>query len=247
MKEKLCAVFTIVDYSKGQDMAALCKEIKLPVRFTAHGHGTADSSMLELLGFGENRKSMTITLLSENDAPTFFSAVEQKMHISEPGHGVMFSVPISSATAFTVALVTKNYMPTQSENKEDVTPMQHTHELIITIITKGYSEDVKAAANAAGSRGGTMIHALGMGGEEAMKFLGIAIQPEKDIIFNVVRKEDKHKVMRAIAEAVGINTEGKGILFSVPVGDVFGIKDSALTPIDEEPTPEGPVAEEPQA
>ena len=234
MKEKLYAVFTIVDYSKGADVAALSKEIKVPVRFTTHGHGMADTSMLELLGFGEHRKSRTITLLSQKDAPTYFSAVEQRLRISEPGHGILFTVPISSATAFTAALVTENFMPKQSEQKEEVTPMQHTHELIITIITKGYSEDVKAAANAAGSRGGTMIHALGMGGEEAKKFLGIAIQPEKDIIFNVVRKEDKRKVMQAIAEAVGINTEGKGILFSVPVGDVFGIKDSTLTPLSDE-------------
>ncbi|MBO5789836.1 MAG: hypothetical protein J6R40_01640, partial [Clostridia bacterium] len=207
MKEKLYAVFTIVDYSKGADVAALSKEIKVPVRFTTHGHGMADMSVLELLGFGEHRKSMTITLLSEKDTPTYVSAVEQKLRISEPGHGILFTVPIASATAFTAALVTQNFMP-QNELKEEVSSMHHTHELIITIITKGYSEDVKAAANAAGSRGGTMIHALGMGGEEAKKFLGIAIQPEKDIIFNVVRKEDKRKVMQAIAEAVGINTEG---------------------------------------
>ena len=244
MKEKLFAVFTIVNYSKGEDVTSLSKEIKLPVCFTTHGHGMADPSVRELMGFVEHRKSMSIALLSQKDTATYVVALEQALQISEPGNGILFTVPISSATAFTAALVTQNFMP-KTEQTEELSSMHHTHELIITIITKGYSEDVKAAANAAGSRGGTMIHALGMGGEEAKKFLGIAIQPEKDIIFNVVRKEDKHKVMQAIAEAVGINTEGKGILFSLPVSDVFGIKDSTLTPlVDEADTSDEAPAEE---
>ena len=100
---------------------------------------------------------------------------------------------------------------------------EHEYELIITIITRGYFQDVKTAALAAGARGGTLIHALGMGAEEAQKFLGIAIQPEKEIILNVVKREDKNKVMSAIAESSGINTQGRGIIFSLPVDCVMGL------------------------
>ena len=102
---------------------------------------------------------------------------------------------------------------------------RHEHELIVTIITKGCFAEVKAAANSAGARGGTLIHALGMGGEEAQKFLGISIQPEKDIILIVVRREEKNKVMKAIAEAAGINTQGKGIIFSLPVDSAIGLSE----------------------
>ena len=104
---------------------------------------------------------------------------------------------------------------------------EHQYELIITIITRGYFQDVKTAALSAGARGGTLIHALGMGSEEAQKFLGIAIQPEKEIILNVVKREDKNKVMNAIAEAAGINTQGRGIIFSLPVDSVVGLNKMA--------------------
>ena len=102
---------------------------------------------------------------------------------------------------------------------------RHEHELIVAIITKCCFAEVKAAANSAGARGGTLIHALGMGGEEAQKFLGISIQPEKDIILIVVRREEKNKVMKAIAEAAGINTQGKGIIFSLPVDSAIGLSE----------------------
>ena len=100
---------------------------------------------------------------------------------------------------------------------------ENKYELIMTIVTSGYSATVKNAAIGAGARGGTLIHALGLGGEEAQKFLGIAIQPEKEIILNVVTREQKNDVMRAISEAVGINTEGRGIIFSLPVDAAFGL------------------------
>ena len=68
-----------------------------------------------------------------------------------------------------------------------------------------------------------------MGGDEAQKFLGIAIQPEKEIILNVVRREEKNGVMSAIAEAAGINTQGRGIIFSLPVDHAMGLA-KAITP-----------------
>ena len=107
-------------------------------------------------------------------------------------------------------------------------PAEYPYELIISIITKGHFPEVKAAASAAGARGGTLIHALGLGGEEAQKFLGISIQPEKDIILIVVNREEKNKVMKAIAEAAGINTEGKGIIFSLPVDSALGLSQVEL-------------------
>ena len=66
-----------------------------------------------------------------------------------------------------------------------------------------------------------------MGAEEAQKFLGIAIQPEKEIILNVVQRDEKNKVMSAIAEAAGINTQGRGIIFSLPVDYAIGLSKGA--------------------
>lgn len=235
MNKQMRAVFSIVDYSKGDMIAEIYKKENVPVAFATHGNGSADSSVLELLGFGENKKSVMLSILDLDRSERIFAAVEEKMHISKPGTGIMFSVPLTSATAFLVGLMDKEDSNAAAAQKgRDFEMAEHEHELIITIITKGYFPDVKAAANAAGARGGTLIHALGMGGEEAQKFLGIAIQPEKDLIFNVVRREEKTKIMKAIAEAAGINTQGRGIIFSLPVDAAMGLSLPNLTPESDE-------------
>ena len=226
MSEQMSAVFTIVDYSNGKIINDIYKEEQVPLRFFTHGHGSADSAMLEYLGFGENKKCINICLLSKERAKHIFSVAEEKLHLSKPGKGIIFSVPVTSATAFLAQLAAHDHGSTNvTKESEQIMAQEHGHELIITIITKGYFAEVKEAANAAGARGGTLIHALGLGGEEAQKFLGIAIQPEKDIILIVVRREEKNKVMKSISEAVGINTQGRGIIFSLPVDSAFGLSE----------------------
>ena len=217
-------LFSIVDYSKGEEMMSLYKDAKLPLFFATHGYGCADTTIFEYLGFGENKKSIMISLVSSERANYIFSLAEEKMNISKPGKGIIFTVPMTSATAFLAALIDKDNKNHPKITKEDNAAMtENKYELIITIVTSGYAATVKNAAVAAGSRGGTLIHALGLGGEEAKKFLGIAIQPEKEIILNVVTREQKNDVMKAISDAVGINTEGRGIIFSLPVDAAFGL------------------------
>jgi nitrogen regulatory protein PII len=185
----------------------------------------ADSSIFEYLGFGENKKSIMIGVMSVERANYIFSLAEEKLNLSKPGTGIMFAVPMTSTTAFLSGLLSRDDESQPKITKESELSMQseHQYELIITIITRGYFQDVKNAATAAGARGGTLVHALGMGAEEAQKFLGIAIQPDKEIILNVVNREEKNKVMSAIAEAAGINTQGRGIIFSLPVDHAMGL------------------------
>lgn len=225
MPNSICAVFSVVDSEKSKEIAAIYKEKKFPIGISTHGFGMADSSVLELLGFGENKKNITVSLLSRARAHELFESLEKRLQITKPGHGIAFSVPMTAATAFLVSLSHTDTEKNRHAKKEcELDMAQNEYELIITIVTKGSSPDVKAAANAAGARGGTLIHALGLGAEEAQKFLGIAIQPEKDIILNVVHRSEKSRVMKAIGEAAGINTEGKGILFSLPVDEVLGLR-----------------------
>ena len=166
-----------------------------------------------------------LSTITNERANYILSLVEEKMIISKPGKGIMFTIPMTSTTAFLSGLLKRDDENQPKIVKENEVYMsgEHQYELIITIITKGYFQDVKKAATEAGARGGTMIHALGMGGDEAQKFLGIAIQPEKEIILNVVRREEKNGVMSAIAEAAGINTQGRGIIFSLPVDHAMGL------------------------
>ena len=100
--------------------------------------------------------------------------------------------------------------------------MANKFDLIITIVNKGYSDDVIDAAREAGASGGTVIYGLGTS-KNSETFLGVAIHPEKEIILTVVKHNEKDKIMQTISERSNLNSNGHGICFSLPTSNVVGI------------------------
>ena len=100
------------------------------------------------------------------------------------------------------------------------------YTLIITIVNRGHADQVMSAAREAGARGGTVIYARGTGIHETDRFMNIAIQPEKEMVLIIVRKTEVKKTTKAILEATGLRTEGRGISFTLPVTDLVGVVSS---------------------
>lgn len=227
-KKRMHAAFVIADFGRANLVGEVFAKEGIPLHLMLHGYGTADSALLNYLGFGEHKKCVALSVLPENGAARLLTAAAQILDLHRPGHGIVFTVPISGATAFLAGLSATipehtEYDCDETKEREELMSQQYTHELIIAIVTKGCFSEVKEAANAAGARGGTLLHALGTGSAEAEKFLGIHIQPEKDVILMVVSREQKNDVMAAVADAAGIQTQGKGILFSLPVSSAIGL------------------------
>lgn len=96
-------------------------------------------------------------------------------------------------------------------------------EAVFCIVNAGFSESVMNAARTVGVTGGTIIHAGGTASPNAEKLFGISISPEKEIVMMVVDKKIKDDVLHNLYSAVGLNTAGSGIAFSLPVSDAVGI------------------------
>lgn len=96
-------------------------------------------------------------------------------------------------------------------------------DVILTVVNRGFADLVMDAAKGAGAHGGTVMYARGAGIHEAEKFFGISIQPEKEVVLILVKHGDKNAIMQAIAKEAGLNKEGRGLSFSMPVDDVVGI------------------------
>ena len=99
------------------------------------------------------------------------------------------------------------------------------HEVIICIVNTGFSDEVMDAAREFGARGGTVIRARGTANSEAEKLFNIAIQPEKEIVMILIESKLKNNILHALYKAVGLNTPGQGIAFTLPVDDVVGLTD----------------------
>ncbi len=96
-------------------------------------------------------------------------------------------------------------------------------DLIITIIKKGYSEQIIDASKKAGAEGATIIFGRGTGIHEQKKILGIPIEPEKEIIFTVVPQEISERVLAAIIKAGKLERPATGIAFILELKKVTGV------------------------
>ena len=103
--------------------------------------------------------------------------------------------------------------------------MEFTHEMIVCIVNAGYSDLVMDAAKEFGAGGGTVLYARGTANPESERFFKITVQPEKEMVMILVKKEIKDDIMHALYRAVGLNTPGQGIAFSMPVDSVVGLSE----------------------
>jgi nitrogen regulatory protein PII len=99
----------------------------------------------------------------------------------------------------------------------------NNHEVIFAIVDSGYAEDVMDVARDQGVRGGTILNARGVAGQEAAAFFGITLHSEKEILMMVVEKDIRDGVLNAIYKEMGMAKKARGIAFSLPVSDVAGL------------------------
>lgn len=64
-------------------------------------------------------------------------------------------------------------------------------DVVAVVMERGYTNVAMDAARKAGARGGTVIAARGIAEDEVKRFFGIEIQAEREIVFLVVRSEER--------------------------------------------------------
>lgn len=215
----------IVDEGMCGDLRAILSEYQGMPKASSQAYGMTKTEILQMLGFPSNRKVMTFFGLDRSLVGGFYIQLEKRLSISENGNGVAFTIPVSAASGCCGKLMQYMVIRKKSKGADMVEQkFQHTHELIVTIVTKGEAEKVKQAAEKSGAKGGTMIQGFGLGGEEAAKLLGMSIQAEKDVVLIVADCSDREAIMKAIVDECGIETAARGICFSLPVDSAAGLR-----------------------
>ncbi|HBK84581.1 MAG TPA: transcriptional regulator [Firmicutes bacterium] len=99
----------------------------------------------------------------------------------------------------------------------------NNHDLIVTIVKRGHADQIVKASKEAGAEGATILYGRGSGIHEQKKLLGIAIEPEKDIILTVIHRDKSDAVLQAINAAGEMSKPGTGIAFVLELKKVAGI------------------------
>jgi hypothetical protein len=177
--------------------------------------------------------------------PVLLNEVRKKLGFHNPGVGIAFTVPLSGInnpilrvfkesiyknekiTAGNEAERPENMEkkpPVQPEKKEKETIMGEIgHDLVIAIINHGYTDEFMTTARKAGATGGTVISARGLAHEGPVKFFGVSVQDEKEIVIILTSRGKKVPIMQAVSVSYGITSKAEGIIFSLPVDSVLGL------------------------
>lgn len=231
----LTMLVTIVDRGKGEGVAKLLRYEGVLLHYIALGNGTAHKGLLSLLGLKDTAKDVVFSFVRSGVARGAMRQLFYALEFDLPGRGIAFTIPLGSVGGNqTLRYFMGEEKPVVSEEgNESMQQEQTKNDLVVTIVNRGYTDLVMDAALTAGARGGTVLHARGAGSEEAAQFFGITIQPEKEMVLILVDHESKIPVMQAITRNAGLNSEGHGLVFSLPVNDVMGVARSLETPAED--------------
>lgn len=227
---QLHLLVTITSRNLTKKFTDFYKGCGLDVSFLSLGKGTASSEILDYFGLDGPEKTLLFHIVSQEKWKEVKRELRRKINIDIPGIGIAFTLPLSSIGGAKALNFLKNG---QDFVKGEESVLKDTkYELLVAISNQGYSDLIMDAARKVHAAGGTVIHARGTGSHLAEKFMGVTIAPEKEMVFIVVRKDQKNDIMRSIMDEAGISTEARAIVFSLPVTDTAGMR--LMDDIDEE-------------
>lgn len=186
------------------------------------GTGSARDKTLSAFGIERALKVIFCTVVAEDTAQIINRGLVHEMNISDRGNGFSVTIPLDGMGGESCKRLFLGDKPL--EKKENTEMEEKSKYVLLTIIAdKGNVDLIMDAARDVGAAGGTVLNAKGTGAQFA-KFFGVAISEEKELIYIVARREERDVIMKAVMEKAGRDTPAHGIVFSLPVESVLGIR-----------------------
>ena len=221
-------LFLIATPKTVEKVSAILVEKRVPFQYRFWAEGTATREVRNVLGLESLDKNCLLTILPRKSAEQMLRRLEKKLHLGMPGTGIAFTIPITSGTGRMFQMLTE-LTPEDEQTGKPLTEgekqemEENKYSMIMAIVDHGYSEDVMQAARLAGATGGTVLNSRRCGSEEAIRFWGISVQEEREILIILAGKDEKLKIMEAIGEKCGMQSKAHGVVFSMPVDSVVGM------------------------
>ena len=217
-------ILALITSPKSADrVAEMFHARNLQILYRFNAEGTASSEIMELLGLGSIDKCMLVSVMLKPYAEHVLRKLHLELELSSVNSGIAFTMPLTGANNLLLKMVKETQEPLLKTDRKGSGIMgENKHALIVSVVKRGCSSDVMDAARAAGARGGTVIHSRGVGDGDISSVWGVSFQDEVDIVLIITDAEDKVKLMKAINEKCGVNSEANGITMSMPIDSVMG-------------------------
>lgn len=210
-------LFIIIEEGYDKKIKYFLSKYGIKLKVVLKAFGTASSSILDYFGLLETEKEIFMAIIPDYLSDELLDRIKVSFKLDKVGMGLAFTIPINSSNKFISDGFKKIERSEKRVNKKD------KYSLVLTIVSEGYLENVMNAAKKAGASGGTAIKGRGLGYTKRAKILGFNIEPERDIVLNIVSDEDKKRVMGEITNEVGIKTDARGYTLSLPIDEIISL------------------------
>lgn len=95
--------------------------------------------------------------------------------------------------------------------------------LVIAIVDSSVEDKAIDIAKAHGAGGVTTLKGTGIGLNEKKTFFGLTYERAESILLFLTEKKTSVRIMKAIKEELQFDSEGKGIVMTLPVEHLAGI------------------------
>lgn len=203
----------IVEHNKASKVLHLADEKGITASVAMLGRGTASRTIFDYLGLNDKKKAVLMLFGKTEEIMDLADYLVEKLEMNKPNHGIAYI-----ESAFNVFGTEDN-----ANGSENIKRGENMYNAIYTIVEKGNADDVIEAAEKAGSRGGTVMHARGSGSVEARKVFNMLIEPEKEIVLIISEEAKTKDIVESIRKETGIEEQGKGIIFITNVAQTYGL------------------------
>ena len=204
----------VVNFGESSKVAKFARKYGIKYGTVSIGRGTVRSRILEFLKINEIRKEIVIMIAETEHSSETLKSLSNDMAFEKPYHGIAFSYSISEFI---------DGSDETCENTKNNGVKDKMYKVIYVVVDKGRAEDVIDAANKAGARGGTIVNAKGSGIHETQKLFSIEIEPEKEKVFIIAKKELKDDIVKSIRTELKIDEPGNGIIFVLDINEAYGL------------------------
>lgn len=220
---KLKLLTTIVNRPDAGKVIRFLHDNHFHFQFTLLGEGTIGAELMELLGLGNADKTVVMCVSLAAHVDSCLIDLAQVMSLRSAGKGIAFTVPLQGMTLPKHGLLSKA-LQENLEHEVDMMNESITHSVILALVNPGNSQEVVSCAKKLGATGGTVISARRTGLSEAVNFLGLPIQEEKELVSILVSRDILHPIVDKLNAAFGLPTPARGIIISLPVDSVVGLR-----------------------
>jgi nitrogen regulatory protein PII len=209
----ICA---ILNHGHGSRALHIAKQNGVRGGTIFYGEGTVKNRVLEFLALSDVKKEIVLLFAESDTAYRALDALQKELKLHKPNHGIAFTIRICEVIG------SKAYDHLNCLKERGGDPMSE-YQAITVIVDRGKAEEVIAAAESAGSKGGTVIRARGSGIHETSKVFSMEIEPEKEIVLILAKYDVVEPIISVINKKLMMDEPGNGIIFVQNVEKTVGL------------------------